>query len=170
MKSIPVFNYIKVVILFVITCLVVFILVNYYNQKIQYERRNEDTMSFLSNVKYEELSSFLVENHDVLIYMAPSSDSSLDVFEEDLKQYILDLELEKEFIYLDSSSFSNYMYDEFKDKFFSSDALKESTHLNSRPSFFAVKDGKIIDVLYTDSSKVTMDMVEQFVNMYVVIQ
>ena len=170
MRTVSIFDYIKVVTLFAITVLIVLILSNYYRQKMQYERMNQDTMSFLFNVKYDELSNFLIEKHDTLIYMAPSSDVTLDSFEEKLKQYILDLELEKEFVYLDSSSFSTDMYRELQNKFFFSDDLKDDACLNHEPHLLAVENGKIIDVLCISSSTVTMDLVEPFVNMHVVIQ
>lgn len=170
MKSISIFGYIKVVILFVITIFVVFVLSNYYRQKIQYDRQSQDAMGFLFNVKYDELSNFLVEKHDTLIYMSPSSDATLDSFEEELKQYILELELEKEFAYLDSSNFSSDMYEEFVDKFFASDTLKEKACPNSSASFLAVENRKVIDVLCINSGDATMNVVEPFVNMHVVVQ
>lgn len=163
MKKIPTLNYIKVFILFVITLFIVLILSKNYKQKIQYERTNDDVMSFLSTVKYDELESYLVENYDGFIYMAPSTDISLEPFEKNLKEYILSEELEKVFVYLDNSDYSNDMYNSLKKLFFSSSLANQVT-LNNKPNVFAVKDGKIVSVLYMSPGNILLDEVQKFID------
>lgn len=164
MKKIPMFNYVKVFILFAITVLVVLILAKNYKEKVQYDRANQDIMSFLSNIKYEELENYLVENHDGFIYMASSSDALLDSFEKELKDYILSDELEKIFVYLDSSEYSVDMYTKLQNSFFSSDLSKQVT-LSDQPNVFFVKDGKIVAILYATPTTITLGDVKNFVNM-----
>ena len=76
MKKVGTLDYIKVLILTIFTVVVVLILANCYIKRNNYERENDDIMNFLSNIKYEELSNYLVEHHDGYIYMSPSSDST----------------------------------------------------------------------------------------------
>lgn len=163
MKKIPTFNYIKVFILFVITIFTVLILSNNYKQKMQYERTNDDVMSFLSNVKYDELESYLVENYDGFIYMAPSTDISLESFEKSLKEYILSEELEKVFVYLDNSDYSSDMYNTLKKSFFLPSLASQVT-LSNEPNVFAVKDGKIVSVLYMTPNNISLEDIQKFIN------
>jgi len=161
MKKVPILNYVKVLVLAIITVLIVLILANNYTKKNNYERENDDIMNFLFNIKYEELSNYLVEHHDSFIYMAPSSDSSLDNFEKKLKDYIVTNELEKEFVYLDSSGITAEVYDEFKENYFSS-SLK-SIELNSAPALLVVNEQKVVAVLNSD---LTVESVKNFVSTY----
>lgn len=161
MKKVPILNYVKVLILTIITVLIVLILANNYTKKNNYERENDDIMNFLSSIKYEELSNYLVEHHDSFIYIAPSSDSSLDEFEMELKDYIVTNELEKEFVYLDSSNITSDVYDELKANYFSS-SLK-SVELGSTPTLLAVNDQEVVAVLNSD---LNVESVQEFVNTY----
>ena len=163
MKKIPTINYIKVFILFVITCFSVLILAKNYKQKVHYERTNDDVMSFLSIVKYDELESYLVENYDGFIYMAPSANASLETFEKEFKEYILSEELEKVFVYLDNSDYSSDMYNELKKSFFST-SLVSTVTLSNESNVFAVQDGEIVAVLYMTPNDISLDDVQKFIN------
>lgn len=165
MKKIPMANYVKVIILCLVTVVLVLIISNNYKKKMQYERASQDVMSFLSNVKYEELSNYLIESHDGFIYMASSSDSSLDDFETEFKKYILEEELEKYFVYLDSSNYSREMYTNLQKSFFTSE-LSKQVLLNGKPNIFSIKDGKIVAVLYLTPSDISLEDVKTFVNMH----
>lgn len=165
MKKVSFLNYIKVLILAIFTVLVVLILANNYVKRSNYERENDDVMNFLSNIKYEELSNYLIEHHDGYIYMAPSSDSTLDEFEEQFKNYLVTNELEKEFVYLDSSNITSDMYADFVNNYFSS-SLSNVT-LSSIPTLLVVREQKVVAVLGSD---LTIDSVQNFVNTYEVLQ
>lgn len=169
MKKIPTINYIKVLILCFVTVIVTLLLSNNYKRKIQYERSNRDVMSFLSTIKYEELENYLVENHDGFIYMASSCDATLESFEESLKNYMLDQELEKYFVYLDNSGYSDEMYTTLEKTFFVPE-LSNQVVLSNRPNIFAIRDGKIIAVLYQEPTNITLEDVEKFVNVYEVVE
>ena len=169
MKNIPAVNYVKVIILCLATIFIVMILANNYKKKIQYERANQDVMGFLSILKYEELSNYLVENHDGFIYMASSADLSLEEFEESLKNYILEEDLEKYFVYLDSSDFSYDMYQNIQNSFFTSDLSKQNS-LNNQPYILSMQDGKIESVFCITLSSTTLNDIKNFVNINGVIR
>lgn len=169
MKNIPAVNYVKVIILCLATIFIVMILANNYKEKIQYERANQDVMGFLSILKYEELSNYLVENHDGFIYMASSADLSLEEFEESLKNYILEEDLEKYFVYLDSSDFSYDMYQNIQNSFFTSDLSKQNS-LNNQPYILSMQDGKIVSVFCITLSSTTLNDIKNFVNINGVIR
>lgn len=163
MKKIPVKNYIKVFILFLLTFVIVLVLANNYEKKVQYERSNDDIINFLPSVKYEELSSYLMEHRDGYIYIASSLDVSLDSFKKEFKDYLLEEELENYFIYLDSSTYSDNDYTALRENIFSSDLQNTKIVV---PNIFAVKNGEIVAVLYDDDHSIEIDDVKSFVNNY----
>ena len=170
MKKIPMGNYIKVAILFIITIILAFVLAENYKQKMKYEKSNNNNMSFLSTIKYEELDNYLVENHNGFIYIASSVDDSLGSFEESFKEYILDKELEHNFIYLDSSDYSSKIYAEIAEKYFSPKLRREQSYLGYQPNVLYIENGFISDSLYKNESKITLQNVIDFVNKYEVQQ
>lgn len=165
MKKIPFKSYIKVFLLFVFTIVLCIILSNNYKNKKAYERTQGHLQSFLSNVKYDELQNYLIENHDGYIYIAPSGDTTLEIFENELKKFIIEEDLEKEFVYLDSNSFDNIAYQEIAQNF-SDEMHKRGISIPNCPNIYFVKDGKIADILFTDNNSITLESVQNFIHQH----
>ncbi len=163
MKKIPIINYVKVTLLVVFTFLLCIVVANNYKNKKAYQLENEHINSFLLNVKIDELSSYLTENHDGYIYMAPSVDETLGKFEMKLKKYITENELERNFVYLDSSNFSNDMYSNITNNF--SDELKRRVLIVPEcANVFFVRNGKIENIMYSEKKSITIDDVKSFIS------
>lgn len=165
MKKIPFKNYVKVLLLFIVTIVGCLILANNYNDKKTYERENNHLKNFISNVKYDELQNYLTENCDGYIYVAPSIDTSLENFELQLKDLIINEEMEREFVYLDSSSLGDDDYQMIK-KFFNDSLNSKKIDIPECANIFVVRDGKIIDILFTNKSDITLDNVKNFITKY----
>lgn len=163
MNKIPKFNYIKVLLLSIVTVALVIVLANIYTKKNNYDLENSDVMNFLSVVKCDDLANYLVENQNIFIYMAPSSNSSLEEFELELKDYILNEELEKDFVYLDSSAFSSNDYNILKTNYFSDELLKDDIVVDDNVTIFVVNNQKIVEVL---NDNVTIESVKVLINSY----
>lgn len=163
MNKIPKFNYIKVLLLSIVTVVLVIVLANMYTKRNNYSRENSDVMNFLLVVKYDDLANYLVENQNIFIYMAPSSNLSLEKFELELKDYILNEDLEKNFVYLDSSTFSSNDYNILKENYFSDELLKDDIVVDDNVTIFVVNNQKIVEVL---NDNVTIESVKSFVNSY----
>ena len=161
MKKIPIVNYIKVFILSVVTIFLVLVLANFYNNKRQYERANDDVMGILSNIKFEELNEYLTENSDGFIYISSSIDTSLDSFESKFKEYIVNEELDKYFVYIDSSVFSATTYSELKSLYFASNVKDVSL---GRANLLSVHNGKITSILLVDVNN--FEEVNTFIRMH----
>jgi len=159
-------NYIKVLILFLLTVIIVIVLANNYKDRVNYERSNQDIMGFLSSIKYDEFASYLIEHRDGYIYIAQSSDTSLDSFKSEFKKYLLEEELEKYFVYLDSANYNDNDFDKFKSDYFISDLkdIKNFTH-----SILAIKDGNVVAILSEEGNTMNIDSVMMFINKYQVI-
>lgn len=162
MKIIPFKNYIQVFLLFVLTIVVCLVLSNIYKDKKAYKREHEHIQSFLSNVRYDELSNYLIENHDGYIYIASSQDLSLEPFERDFKDFIIKEDLRREFVYLDSNSLDEAAYKMIEGNF-SEGLQRENISIPSCSNLLAVKDGKIVDILYKTESPITLNNVQSFI-------
>lgn len=168
MKKISIGNYIKVFILCVVTVFVVLLLANVYVDKRQYERANEDVMSFLDTIKYDEMDEYLIENASGFIYISSSSDATLDSFELKLKTFILENELEEDFAYFDSNHESVNIYDKLKTSYYN-DSLSKDTKLDAA-NLFAVHNGKVLAVLAINSDTVSIEDVMEFVQRFGVVE
>jgi len=162
MKEKSKLNYIKVLILFVVTILIVVLLANIYNDKKNYERANGDVMSFLATVKYEEMDEYLVENTDGFIYISSSADEYLESFEMELKEYLLNEEIEEDFAYLDSGNNPDKIYKNLKKSYIDENLSKQITFGSS--NVLALDDGKIVAILSMDSNALNLEDVKNFVS------
>lgn len=165
MKKIPLINYVKVCILFVVTIVVCLVLANNYNNKRLYEREEKHIQNFISNIKYEELQNYLTENHDGYIYIASVDDLSLEEFELSFKDFIVEEELEHEFVYLNSSSLNDDEYRKMKD-YFDASLKNRNIDIPNCANIFVVRDGKIIDILFTSPTNITLESARNFVFKY----
>lgn len=163
MNKVPMINYIKVLLLFIVTIVLVVVLANIYTKRNNYNRENSDVMNFLSVVKYDDLENYLVENQNVFIYMAPSNNYNLDDFESSLKDYILSEELEKDFVYLDSSNFKFENYELLKQNYFSKSLLDNKVQIDSRSAILVVNNEEIVEVL---NENLTIESVKTLINTY----
>lgn len=109
MKKIPKKNYIYVTILSLFTIILTFYLSNLY----LVNKRSENKISFVSEIKENELKSYLDETHEIIIYMSESKNKENDKLEEELKKYTQKNNLEDKYLYLDLSMVSSNFYNEF---------------------------------------------------------
>ena len=95
--------------------------------------------------------------------MAPSNNSNLDDFESSLKDYILSEELEKDFVYLDSSNFKFENYELLKQNYFSKSLLDNKVQIDSRSAILVVNNEEIVEVL---NENLTIESVKTLINTY----
>lgn len=145
MKKIPLNNYIKALCLILITIILTIILANYYNSKKEYENSMNVTMSFLKTVDSSNVEEYLVETHDVIMYISNSEDENLKEYEETLKKLIIKKELEKNIVYFDTKNLD----DEYLRKFLQNYAVDSLKNVNIvEPNLFIFSNGKIATILY----------------------
>lgn len=139
-KKIPKKNYITLLLLSVITIITTFSLMNKYKYKF-FEKR----VSFVLEIKENELHDYITEGHEVIIYMSNSKNKKLNNLEKDLEKYTIDKGLKDEYLYLDLSQVNNKFYDDFYITY-----LNESYNGNFKitdPTLVLINDGKIRDYL-----------------------
>jgi hypothetical protein len=136
MRKIPKKNYLYVAILSIFTIMLTFYLVNLYNNN------TDKRISFVSEIKENELKSYTTETHEAIIYMSSKNNKSIEQFENDLEKYTLENNLEDKYVYLDLSLVNNNFYNEFYINY-----INESDIGNFKiiePTIVLIKNGKVI--------------------------
>ncbi len=162
MRKIPTKNYIIFGLLVIVTLTIVFSIRKTYLDKIDYENSTNETLNILSSVNEDELSTYLVENREIVLYMSPSGDSTIQEFENEFRNYILDNQLSQDIIYLNTRNISKSFIKNFKKNYFS-DSLKSSDiEVVEQPNLYLIDNGKVVSVLYAKESKINMTDVKKF--------
>lgn len=151
MKKIPLKNY------FIVGFLIIFtIFLTFYLMK-KYDSVKVKEINFVSEVKENELDSYITERQEVIIYMASSNNKELDKFNKDLKKYTEDKNLKDLYVYLDLKNVSSNFYNKFNIKY-----LKEadnSVFNIKEPTFVIIRNGKMDSYLNNINS---IEQVKEF--------
>lgn len=151
MREIPKKNYIIFAIVIVLSLGVVAYCVNWYRMS-QTLEESKVMNGVVSEIKSDELSSYLLDNPNVIVYIAPSNGTINLDFENALHDFIIKEELTDEFIYLDSSMITNsQVYRDYEDQYLSDTLKKQSIDLSVTPNLWYFHDGQILDVMNTVS-------------------
>lgn len=162
-RVIPKKNYYILALLLVGTLLLLYFCVNWYKTYEESKMKEPVIASVISEVKEEELSNYLMDNPNIVIYFTSSKDLKMKEFEEDFVDYISEKELRNQIVYVDTSKIENKkFYDEFTDQYFHSELKNKGVKLDYLPNVVIVRDGKIKDVLITYDSAMTLEDVVRF--------
>ncbi len=156
MRQIKAKNYVLTFLLFILTIIAVLFIKRIYENREAIEVVTNDRMDVLSEIKENDLKSYVVENRKIIIYASYSSDFSIENFESQFREYIINHELTKEIVYLNLSQVGSKFYDTLKDKYFIDD-LKKVTLPKGQANMYAFENGKIVDILYRDSANITLN-------------
>ena len=117
----------------------------------------------VSELKSDELSSYLLDNPNVIVYLAPSDSDENKSLEDELQNLIVSKNLTNEFIYLDSGLITdNSIYEDYGERYLSETLKNQSIDLSVTPNLWYFHDGKITDVMNTVSRKSSIQDVEYF--------
>lgn len=159
-KKIPFANYVKVFLICCITVILVVVVFNNYKNREAYELNTNDVMSTLYEVKAEELSNYLLENREIILYISSSAVTENQTFEKKLIKYIIDNDFDKDVIYLNTKDFSDYS--SISNNF--TEELKKQDIDYTSPNLLLVENGVVTDVLYRQNKQVTVDDIVDFKN------
>lgn len=148
-RDIPLKNYIILLMIFLFTILLVFYLASWYNTSKEYYKNNSILSEYLSELKSDEIDSYLIDNPNVVIYYASAKDETIKSFEKEFKKLIEDNEIKDDIIYVDSSKEENANF-----------VSKLNSIYNNRidnliiPNLICIKEGKISRILYSNDTKI----------------
>ena len=146
-RKIPTRNYLIVIVIILVTILLALSISNYFRKKIEYQNQTNIT-SYLSEIKIEELDNFLTENHDVMIYLVDSNNSTK--LQNKVKKIILNYNYNKDMVVLNTSSDSESIFNLLKKKY--SNPNQNSKYMTN--SILIIKEGKIVAVFEINDDNV----------------
>lgn len=145
MRTIPKKNYIFLGLLAVVTILAVVYVSKWYRASENYYLENSVMKTLVGEVKELEFENYVLENPDIVIYIAKDQSELTKKFEKKLKKYILDENLKSHFIYLNGKESTDEFLTDFKKKYFMNEVQEiEITY----PNILVVENGKVKDILY----------------------
>ena len=132
--KIPMKNYIILVLLSFFTVVLTFYLMN------KYVKTNNINIDFVSEIKENELDSYITEGHEVIVYMSKSDTNDIKKFEKELKKYTIKKDLSNRYVYLNLNNVSDNFYNQFYIKY-----INESSNnfKIEQPTFIYINDMKV---------------------------
>ena len=162
MREIPKKNYIIFAFVIVVSIGIILYCMRWYTMSQSVDKSNVMD-GVVSELKSDELSSYLLDNPNVIVYLAPSDSDENKSLEDELQNLIVSKNLTNEFIYLDSSLITdNRIYEDYGERYFSETLKNQSIDLSVTPNLWYFHDGKITDVMNTVSRKSSIQDVEYF--------
>lgn len=170
-REIPRKNYYLLLLLSVLTVLILWYCVNWYQERQKYELTTSSVAEIVSEVKQEELPNYLLDNPNAVVYFTSFQDKDIKSFEKEFKKYILKHELTNEIVVVDTDKIQGQeFYTKFVNDYFVNELKNKSVNLNYLPNMIIVKDGKVKNVLITYDTEITMNEVEHFLEKNEVIE
>lgn len=161
MRTIPKKNYFLVGLIALVTFLLTWYFVAVYQLRKDYDLdQNKRMNAILSEIHEEDLQNYILDNHDVMIYLSSSRDETYQSFEKSLIKYLKKEDLTKEIVYLDTSNLEEAFYTRFM-KNYVSEELQGIT-LQMIPNLLVLSDGKVTSILYPTMVEPNIQDVKNF--------
>ena len=152
-------NYIKLFLIILVFVLGVFLLRNFYLNKVDYDNSIPVIRDYINKeINSKEIYNYIREDNDAVIYVGVSSNKLCRSYEEELKRLIVKFNLSDEITYLNLSDLKQpkTFMKEFN-KFYDS-------KLESYPSIIIFKGGKVVDILVIKENMKFYDKTFEFFN------
>ena len=159
-KTIPLKNYIYVVIMFFIVVLIVLGLRAWYRNYKEYKLQIPVIEGQIQQIDIEELNEYIIEHDDFFMYIGTVSNKNCRAIEKDLVKVLTKRNIKDETIYLNMSNISN-------DKKKLNDKLKSlgfDYNDAEYPMFLIVNGKKITSIVYRKDSKINIGNIEQLLD------
>lgn len=145
-RIIPKKNYIILLLIAVFVVAICMYLVSWYKTIDNYYKTNSVISEVLNDIDSESLSSYLLDNPNVIMYLSSSSDLEIKDFEKKLKKEIVSKQINDSIIYIDVDEIKNSEISNILVTSYLSKPLKKVSSISS-PNFVAFKNGEIVDIL-----------------------
>lgn len=161
-RKIKIKNYIILALLFIAGIGLTLYLCELYKVYDEYQKQTPVIRDTLSEIKYEDLEHYILDNPTTMIYMCTSSDMICRNYEKDFKKLIESKELQDKIIYL---NLSNANKEEFVEDF--NKKYQYKIKLTSKyPAIVVFEEGKISNLLQGDAEKkLTVVKTKQFIEL-----
>lgn len=160
-KSIPLKNYIIVVVIVLLVVLGTLYACSWYKTIKEYNLNKSVITDTVNKIELETLESYIVDNSNFIMYLSDSSDESIKSFEKKFKRYIKNNSLNSEILYLDIKDYDNELVVETLLNY-KSENLKNLKNIPF-PNLLIFENGKIEDILYLRKSSINRKDVVDFI-------
>ena len=159
-SRIPIANYIKLILIMVITLVAVFLLRNVYLRDKLYEESTPLIRNYiLSEVNSNEIYNYVRENDEPIIYICTSNNKTCRDFEKEFGPYLKDNGLERKITYLNLNNLKK------KSSFIKEFNKFYDTKVLGYPSIILFEEGKVKDILTVKvDNELSFDKVKEFWN------
>lgn len=161
--QIPKKNYVYLMLLALVTCLILGYFVKWYRMREQEQVTRVVQISSATEIKAEEIDNYLLENPDVIVYISDSSNDSRIAFENVFENYLHNKELLNKMVYIDTSILTEKDRLKVQDLWFNGKEIIE-------PNFLVIESGKKVGQLYSTSTEIKLNDVHQFLTRYEVVE
>ncbi len=159
-SQIPRRNYIIYGLIVIFTVVLTLLFRNWYNINQDLKKKNTIMSEFLVSVNEEEFANYIMENNNVLIYLASSKNENLESFELELKKMLIEHNLQEQIVFVDLDQVENEFFTNLKDNYFSENL--KNIKLSNFPNILIMENGKINAILYNKQTNINIDDVNQF--------
>lgn len=161
MRKIPLKNYIILFVVSIIVIVLTFYLAEWYKTLKVYYQNNSVIAELLPKIESETISSYMLDNNNVILYISSSKDQQVKSFEKKFKKYITENDLRDEIVYFDVL---NYEGQDINDLFikYTGEKLKKLKKIVI-PNLIYFERGEILDILYVKENDITISDVKKFI-------
>lgn len=154
-NKIPKHNYIIYLILVVFTVGVTFLLSNWYKVGKDLKQENTIMSEFLVGINEKEFENYIIENNNVIIYLASGKDEQLNNFEKEFKNLIIDCGLQNQVRFINLDNVDDAFFDKLN-KHYLSDNI-QNIKIGEFSNILIMENSVITSVLYNKEIPLNID-------------
>lgn len=162
-RKIPIKNYIKLALIFILTITLVLYLSYWYKSYQNYQKKTPVLNGVISEVRYNEIYNYINDNQSALIYIGVANDDDCRKIENDLKRIIEKRHLKEKIVYFNITDVNDkeLLFQEFNSRY------SQGHNVYTYPSIILIDEGKIVDFRSKTANKnLLASDVEQFLEEY----
>lgn len=148
-KKISIKNYLLLLVIYILTILLSIFLSRKYSENLNVAGSKTVMYNFLSQINASEIDNYILENPNAIIYVASTTDESLNNFEEEFKMFLTKNDLVNYIVQVDDTEIKN---------------SRLLMNIKNYPNIIKFNDGKIFDVLYETKKDIKISDIEEFFN------
>lgn len=162
-REVPKKNYVYFMLLTFITLVALIYFVKWYQIRESEQVKSTVQISVASELKADEIDNYLLENPDVIVYIASSKDGVMSSFEKRFDDYLRNKELLNKIVYIDTAKITEEERIQIEQKWFDGNNIIE-------PNFLVISDSQKAGVLYTKNPTLQLKEIHEFLTKYEVIE
>ena len=151
MKEIKKKNYVALSVLLIVTVILTLSLASIYKNR---EKLTSEFYNYSNVITEKELDEYILENPDLIIYMADKYDLLYNEFESEFQNKIEDMNLKSKLVYIDKSNINKSLLKKFKEEY------QINIDKKKLPTVVVMIDKRVIKTVNIDSNSKIEDIID----------